>query len=103
MKRLILLSLVLFFSSSFAAEPNDLQELLEQVKKERSQEKEALAKRELTFKNTRNKQKGLLSAALKNLEKEETRSASLRKSYDSYDLEIARKNAVLKEKMGGAR
>lgn len=100
MKRLILLSLVLFFSSSFAAEPNDLQELLEQVKKERSQEKEALAKRELTFKNTRNKQKGLLSAALKNLEKEETRSASLRKSYDSYDLEIARKNAVLKEKMG---
>jgi biopolymer transport protein ExbB len=100
MSRLILLSLVLFFSSSFAAEPNDLQELLEQVKKERSQEKEVLAKRELKFKNAKSKQQKLLGAALKKLAADEKRSETLRKNYDSYDLAISRQNAVLKEKMG---
>ncbi len=100
MNRLIILSLVLFINPSFAAEPSDLQELLEQVKNERTQEKEELAKRELRFKNAQNKQKKLLDAALKKLEADEKRSTTLRKNYDSYDLEIARKKALLKEKMG---
>ena len=100
MKKLIILSLVLFLPSSYAAEPNNLQELLEQVKKERTQEKEELAKRELKFKNAKSKQEKLLSAALKKLESDEKRSDALRKSYESYDLEIARQNIVLKEKMG---
>ena len=100
MNRLIFLSLLLFLTPVAADEPMDLQSLLEQVKKDRSQEKEALAKRELKFKSAHNKQKGLLDNALKKLEKEEARSTSLRGSYDSYELEIARKNLVLKEKMG---
>tara|TARA_R110002072_G_scaffold122511_3_gene257162 strand:+ start:34480 stop:35826 length:1347 start_codon:yes stop_codon:yes gene_type:complete len=100
MNKLFLLSLFIFLPSVFAAEPTDLQALLEQVKKERSQEKEVLAKRELKFKNAHNKQKGLLDNALKKLESEEARSASLRKHYDAYDLEISRQNAILKEKMG---
>jgi biopolymer transport protein ExbB len=100
MNRLIILSLLIFLTPAVADEANDLQSLLEQVKKDRSQEKEVLAKRELKFKNNRNKQKVLLATAIKKLETEEQRSESLRKSYDSYDLEIARQELVLKEKMG---
>ena len=100
MNRLIFLSLFIFLAPVSADEPNDLQSLLEQVKKERSQEKEVLTKRESKFKSARSKQKELLDNALKTLEKEETRSASLRNNYDTYDLEIARQNAVLKERMG---
>lgn len=100
MNKLIFLSLFLFLTPVSADEPNDLQSLLELVKKERSQEKEVLAKRESKFKSARSKQKGLLAIAQKKLAKEEARSTTLRKNYDTYDLEIARQNAVLKEKMG---
>jgi biopolymer transport protein ExbB len=100
MNKLIFLSLFLFLTPVSADEPNDLQSLLELVKKERSQEKEVLAKRESKFKSARSKQKGLLAIAQKRLAKEEARSTTLRKNYDTYDLEIARQNAVLKEKMG---
>lgn len=100
MNRLLILSLLLFLSPLHAAEPNDLQSLLEQVKKDRSQEKEALVKRELKFKSEKNKQKALLSSALKKLEQQENQSASLKKVYGSYELEINNQEAQLKEKMG---
>jgi biopolymer transport protein ExbB len=100
MNKLILISLVLFLTPTFAAEPTSLQELLEQVKEDRAQEKEQLAIREMKFKKARNKQKQILNAALKKLEADEKRSESLRKSYASYDQTIARQNIVLKEKMG---
>jgi biopolymer transport protein ExbB len=100
MNRMLILSLVLFFTPTFAAEPNSLQELLEQVKEEREQEKEQLAKRELKFKMARSKQKQVLDAALKKLEADEKRSETLRKNYDSYEQKISRQNFVLKEKMG---
>ncbi len=100
MNKLIFLSLFIFLTPVSADEPNDLQSLLEQVKKERSQEKEVLAKRESKFKSAHNKQKELLNNALKILAKEQARSTSLRNNYDTYDLEIARQNAVLKDKMG---
>ncbi|HIF50139.1 MAG TPA: MotA/TolQ/ExbB proton channel family protein [Thiotrichaceae bacterium] len=100
MNKLILISLVLFLTPTFAAEPTSLQELLEQVKEDRAQEKEQLAIREMKFKKARHKQKQILNAALKKLEADEKRSESLRKSYASYDQTIARQNIVLKEKMG---
>lgn len=99
-KLLILLSLVITFSPSFAAEPSSLQELLEQVKEDRVQEKQELANREQKFKNARDKQKQLLDVALKKLEEDEKRSDALRKSYASYEQTISRQNIVLKEKMG---
>ncbi len=100
MNKTIILSLLLFFTPSFAAEPNSLQELLEQVKADRVQEKQELEKRELKFKNAHNKQKQLLSAALKKLEDNEKRSETLRKNYETYDQTISRQNIILKEKMG---
>jgi biopolymer transport protein ExbB len=100
MKKLFIFSLILFFTPLFAAEPNNLQELLTQVKEDREQEKELLAKRELKFKKAHSKQKQILDAALKKLEADEKRSETLRKNYESYDQKISRQNAVLKEKMG---
>ena len=100
MKRLIFLSLFVFLSFVSADEPNDLQSLLEQVKKERYQEKEVLAKREAKFKRVNSKQEELLTNALQILTKEETRSTSLRTKYDAQELEIARQNNILKVKMG---
>lgn len=100
MKKIIILSFLLCLNPAYAAESNNLQSLLEQVKKERSQEKEALAKREAKFKAAKNKQKALLSNALKKLAKEEVQSASLKKIYESYELELNKQNAILKEKMG---
>jgi len=100
MNKIIILSLLLFFTPSFAAEPNSLQELLEQVKADRVQEKQELEKRELKFKNANDKQKQLLSDALRKLEENEKRSETLRKNYETYDQSISRQNAVLKEKMG---
>ena len=100
MKRLIFLSLLVFLSFVSADEPNDLQSLLEQVKKERYQEKEVLAKREAKFKRVNSKQEELLTNALQILTKEETRSTSLRNKYDAQELEIARQNNILKVKMG---
>jgi biopolymer transport protein ExbB len=100
MNKYFILSLFLFLSPVYAAEPNSLQELLEQVKQDRAQEKQELTKREQKFKSARDKQKQLLDAALKKLEKDERRSETLRKNYDSYEQTISRQNAILKEKMG---
>ena len=100
MNKVIILSLLLSFTPSFAAEPNSLQELLEQVKADRMQEKQELEKRELKFKSAHDKQKQLLGAALKKLEENEKRSETLRKNYETYDQNISRQNIVLKEKMG---
>ncbi|MBL1142385.1 MAG: MotA/TolQ/ExbB proton channel family protein [Proteobacteria bacterium] len=100
MKKSFILSLLIFFSHSFAAEPGSLQELLDQVKQERAQEKQELVKREQKFKNARDKQEQLLNAALKKLDEDERRSEALRKSYASYETTISRQNALLKEKMG---
>ncbi len=100
MNRIFILSLILFFSPSFAAEPDSLQQLLEQVKEDRAQEKEEFAKRELKFKHARDKKKQILDAALKKLETTESRSETLRNNYNSYEQKIARQNIVLKEKMG---
>ncbi len=100
MNKIFLLSLVLFITPAYSAEPASLQELLEQVKEDREQEKELLAKRELRFKKAHSKQKQILEAALKKLAADEKRGDTLRKNYESYDQQISRQNIVLKEKMG---
>jgi biopolymer transport protein ExbB len=100
MNKYLILSLLLFMSPAYATEPNSLQELLEQVKEDRAQEKQELANREQKFKSARDKQKQLLNSALKKLQENENRSESLRKSYDSYDQTISRKRSELNNKMG---
>ena len=96
----ILLSFSLFVSSLYAEEPSNLDELLEQVKKERTLEKEELLQRESRFKNAHSKQKKLLDVAVKKLKEEEDRSESLKATYESYDIEIKKQKEILDEKMG---
>ena len=59
MKKLILFCFVFFVTPLYSEEPNNLDELLDQVKRERVQEKEELLERELKFKNAHSKQKKL--------------------------------------------
>jgi len=100
MKKILLLSLFLFIAPSYAAEPNSLQELLEQVKQDRAHEKEELLKRELKFKSARNKQKQLLNTALEKLDIDEKRSETLRNTLENYKRQITQQDNILKRKMG---
>ena len=100
MNRYINIIFILLISSTYAAEPTNLDELLEQVKRERVEEKEALINRESKFNNARNEQKKLLSSANKKLKEEEDRSVSLKATYESYDIEIKKQKEILDEKMG---
>ena len=100
MKKILLLCLTLFITPALAEGPTNLQELLELVKQERSLEKEEYAKRELKFKNARDKQKKLLDDALAQLKTEETKSERLKTEYERNELEISRQNSALKQKMG---
>ena len=100
MRKLIIASLFLFISPVHAAEPASLQELLEQVKQDRVQENKELAKREIKFKNALSKQKQLLEAALKKLQKDEQTSETLKNNYSTYESRISAQNKVLKDKMG---
>ena len=101
MKRLLIIaSLFFFITPVHAAEPTTLQELLEQVKQDRVQENKELAKREIKFKNALTKQKQLLEAALKKLQKDEKTSETLKDNYAAYEKRISAQNKVLKDKMG---
>ena len=59
MNRSIVLGLIVFITSPYAEEPSNLDELLEQVKKERTLQKEELLQRESKFKDAHSKQKKL--------------------------------------------
>ena len=100
MNRLIVLGLILFITSPYAEEPSNLDELLEQVKKERTLQKEELLQRESKFKDAHSKQKKLFELATKKLKEEEDRSKSLKATYESYDSEIKKQKEILDERMG---
>tara|TARA_B100000586_G_scaffold90229_1_gene64237 strand:+ start:839 stop:2284 length:1446 start_codon:yes stop_codon:yes gene_type:complete len=100
MNRLMILVFILFISFSYAEEASNLDELLEQVKKERTLQKEELLQRESRFKNAYSKQKKLLEVAAKKLKEEEDRSESLKATYESYDSEIKKQKDILDERMG---
>ena len=100
MNRLIVLGLILFIASPYAEEPSNLDELLEQVKKERTLQKEELLQRESKFKDAHSKQKKLFELAVKKLKEEEDRSKSLKATYESYDSEIKKQKEILDERMG---
>ncbi len=97
---IILLSLITCLPTLYAEEPSNLDELLEQVRNERTLQKEELLQRESRFKNAHSKQKKLLDVALKKLKEEEDRSELLKASYESYDVEIKKQKEILDERMG---
>lgn len=100
MNKLLFLFFSFLLSPAFAAEPDSLEALLEQVKQDRIEEKQEYTNRELKFKNARDKQKQLLNNAVKKLAAEEKLSETLRKNYSSYEKTINAQNKILSEKMG---
>ncbi len=83
-----------------AEAPGNLDELLEQVKQERTLEKKELEQREMRFKKARDKQKQLLAAAENQLKKDELRGERLKSSYEANDIKIQEKRRELRNKMG---
>lgn len=100
MRILLPLLLLVMTPHSHAAEPRTLDQLLDLVKEERTLEKKELAEREQRFKNARDKQQQLLNAALAQLQKDEATSEALKQEFEQNELELARQQAQLKEKMG---
>ena len=87
-KLLLFLSAALF-SISFFAQSNTLDDLLKKVLEERQYESEEFRKRELQFKQKRDKRKQLLNQALKELKKEEEISQQLTSQFEVNEKELA--------------
>ena len=86
--------LYLFWSSllsvfSFSAQANTLDDLLKKVMEERRYESQEFQKRESQFKTERDKRKGLLEKALKELKKEERISERLTAEFEKNEKDLA--------------
>ncbi len=102
MKKLVALVLVVALSSSvYAADkPENLDALLEQVKRERVLEQQQNKLREAEFVNERDQQAQLLEQAKKQLAFEEQRTEQLNQSFQDYEKGLAEKEQLLQEKSG---
>ncbi len=102
MKKLVALVLAVALSSSvYAADkPENLDALLEQVKRERVLEQQQNKLREAEFVNERDQQAQLLEQAKKQLAFEEQRTEQLNQSFQDYEKGLAEKEQLLQEKSG---
>ena len=78
----LILATLYFSHANSETKASSLDELVNQVKQERLQEKQALTKREQRFKAARNKQASLLNNIKQKYTKEESRGESLRIKYE---------------------
>lgn len=92
--------ILILMTANVIAAPTNLQELLEQVTNEHNGEQSIFSERELKFKTSRDAQASLLATAVTALKQTETRTAQFQKTYDDQDILIARKQVLLKEKLG---
>ena len=97
---ILLLCATLLSASAHAERPTTLDALLEQVKRERSNEKKELEQREIRFRKAHNRQQLLLAEAKSQLQKDEARSARLKADYESNATELQQQNAVLNDRIG---
>lgn len=84
----------------FAESPKTLDQLLEMVREESTLEKKANIEREETFRQAKEEQEKLLKEALSVLEKEDKRSANLRRTYSLYESQIAKQTKLLEVRAG---
>ena len=98
---LIITCLALFTSSpAFADKAKSLDELVKQVRKERTLENKENQERERRFAAAKNKQAELVRQSRAKYQKEETRSQRLRTQYESNEQQIQIQNSALKNKTG---
>ncbi len=83
-----------------AESPRTLDELVEQVRKERLQEKKENAEREQKFRQARDQQQQLLNEARAELAAIEKHTEELKAIYDQKQSEIDAQNALLAERIG---
>lgn len=102
MNRVILLSLLfgLLIPQHLVAQPANLDELLDQVKRERILEQQQNKLREAEFMEARDEQARLLDQARQQLAFEEQRSAELNESFYELEQQLAEQDALLREKSG---
>ena len=102
MMRLVLcLALMLGVSPTLSAQQaTTLDELFNQVKQERVQEKQKLQQREQRFKAAQSKQAGILREAKTRYEKEELRGRRLRLEYEQNQNKIQNEEALLNQRIG---
>jgi len=90
-----------FAGISLAAEtPATLDALIEQVRKERTLEKQENLERERKFRESHQQQEQLLAEARAKLQEEEKRSEALKSTYEQNEREISTQDAILSQRMG---
>ncbi len=92
--------LVLLSSAAFAQTPANLDELLEQVKRDRVVEQQQNEMREQEFLEARNQQAQLLEAAKAELAQQEQRTASLNNAFEANENQLAEQESLLNERSG---
>lgn len=92
--------LVLLSSAAFAQTPANLDELLEQVKRDRVVEQQQNQMREQEFLEARNQQAQLLEAAKAELAQQEQRTESLNNAFEANENQLAEQESLLNERSG---
>lgn len=92
--------LVLLSSAAFAQTPANLDELLEQVKRDRVVEQQQNEMREQEFLEARNQQAQLLEAAKAELAQQEQRTESLNNAFEANENQLAEQESLLNERSG---
>ena len=102
MKTYTLLILSLFFMNSAAAAeaPATIDALVEQVRKERTLERQENLEREQKFREAHDQQQQLLMEAKARLQAEEKRSEELKSIYEQNEREINAQNTIMSQRMG---
>ena len=103
MKKLLIITLALFAGTSLAlAAENELtlEQLLKQVEQNRFEESRANQKREADFTRKKNQQARLLSQAKAELKRLEARAKKLENIFNENELQLAKLNEQLSEKLG---
>lgn len=99
--RFLLANLLILLSSvAFAETPANLDELLEQVKRDRVVEQQQNELREQEFLDARDQQAQLLEAAKAELAEQEQRTETLNAAFESNESELAEQEALLTERSG---
>lgn len=92
--------LVLLSSAALAQTPANLDELLEQVKRDRVVEQQQNEMREQEFLEARNQQAQLLEAAKAELAQQEQRTESLNNAFEANENQLAEQESLLNERSG---
>lgn len=92
--------LVLLSSAAFAQTPANLDELLEQVKRDRVVEQQQNEMREQEFLEARNQQAQLLEAAKAELAQQEQRTESLNNAFEANENQLTEQESLLNERSG---